>query len=129
MSEKVLLNEIPVEVFNKRLSSLETVVKYLKENLKYRIADISRLTNRKYSTISTTYKKSKKKFPKRFDIKDMEYSIPILVFKKKKYSPLELVVSYLKNNYKLKFKEISKFLHRDPKTIYTVYSRYNKKNE
>ena len=55
---------IPISIFsNDKLSTLETVVKYLKENVALKLVDIATLLNRDQRAIWTTYNNSKKKFP------------------------------------------------------------------
>ncbi|MBI2105571.1 hypothetical protein HYT56_01905 [Candidatus Woesearchaeota archaeon] len=118
---------IPTSIFNEKLGTLEAIVKYLKENLNLRASEISSELKKKYSTISTTYQRASKKHSKKFLIKEFKFSIPVKILRNKKFSTLELAVSYLKENYDLTLTEISKLLHRDPKTIWTIYSRYKKK--
>ena len=57
--EKELI--IPVSLFNHQLGALETIVKYLRENLGFKFLKISSLINRNISTVLTTYRKAKKK--------------------------------------------------------------------
>lgn len=52
---------IPLDVFNDRLSVLESVSIYLKEKCGLRISRIAQLLNRKDSTIWTAYTRAKKK--------------------------------------------------------------------
>ena len=118
---------IPISIFSKKLSSLETIVKYLKENKNLRLKEISKILDRKYSTIANTYQKAKKKSSKKLNEKPSQYSLPISIFKNKKFSVLELIVSHLKNNYNLTLTEISELLQRNPKAIWTIYDRYKKK--
>lgn len=120
---------IPIVVFNKKIGALETVVKYLKENYKLRFKEISKLLNRSYTTISNSYKNSLKKYPKGLIVKDVKYTIPVSILKNRKFSVLEIIVSYLKDNFDLKFSQIANLLKRNVKTVWTVYRRYKRKEK
>jgi hypothetical protein len=120
---------IPVSIFNNKTGSLETVVKYLKENLRIRLIDISKILGRSYSTIIVSYGKSTKKYPKRFIVLDSRYHVPISIIQRSKLSILESIVVHLKENYNLKFSEIARLLQRDQRTVWTAYSRAGKKSK
>ncbi len=120
---------IPVSIFSKTLSTLETIVKYLKENQNLRFNSIAKILNRDQRTIWTTYKNSTKKFPGRLRDEESLFLIPISTISNRKFSSLEAVVAYLHENFRLNFSEISKLLKRDQRTIWTVYSRYKTKYE
>ncbi len=118
--------EIPLSIFSKELSSLESIIKYLKENLDYTNKQIAKLTKRSEKTIWQAYNSSKK-FPK-FKIEYSKYYLPLSILSNRKFAVLESVVKYLREALKLNYSEISKLLHRDERTIWTVYSRVKKKN-
>ena len=127
VSEKEIL--IPVTVFNPKLSALETVSKYLHENLGLSFKKIAELMNRSEKTIWQAYNFSINKFRRRLIVKETKYLIPISVFSDRKYSNLECVVSFVKDQYNLKFSEIGSLLHRDQRTVWTVYDRARKKRK
>ena len=54
---------IPISIFKSKLSGLELIVKYLKEAEKKSFKEISKILNRKLSTVYNTYNKSKIKYP------------------------------------------------------------------
>ncbi len=113
--------EIPLEIFNKKLSSLQAITKYLVENIGLSQKSIALLTNRSQKTIWQAYN-SKKKI-KKFIVKNKEPSFPISILRDRKLSVLESIVLYLKDSLKLSYHQISKLLKRDYKTIWTVYHR------
>jgi len=117
---------IPVGVFATELSSLEAIVKYLKENLKLKFAKIAKLLNRSNKTIWATYHKASKKMPLPFGEISKEIMMPASVFANRSYSTLENVVAYLKD---LDYSnhEVALMLHLDDRTIWTVYDRVKKK--
>jgi len=122
------LEDLPVSIFGiRKLSALEAICKYLKENLKLSYHDIALLLNRNDRTIWTTYFNAKKKKSERLIVKEIKIFIPINIFKKRKLSVLEALVSYLKEEYNLNYNQISILLNRDQRNIWTVYNRAKKK--
>ncbi|MDD5331321.1 MAG: hypothetical protein PHE43_00675 [Candidatus Nanoarchaeia archaeon] len=119
---------LPVEIFNKKLTVLETVVKYLKENKEFNFHKISELINRDERNVWHIYNSSKKKHSSLFIIKESKINIPISIFTNSKLSALESIVVYLKEKSRFSFKEIAVLLKRDDRTIWTVYDRARKKN-
>ena len=119
--------EIPVSVFSEKLSCLETVVKYLRENLNLSNKEISKLIKRSEKTIWQAYNYSKKKYSSKFKIEFSKYYIPVSVLSDRKLSVLESIVKYLHENFELNYSEIARLLCRDSRTIWTVYSRAEKK--
>jgi len=125
--EKPETVKIPVHIFNNKLSSLETIVKYLKENLSLKYSEIAKLLNRNDRTIWTTYSNSKKKLSKKFAIKENKFFIPVSVISNRSLSVLESIVCYLKDDCNLKYSQIALILHRDQRTIWTVHNRGGRK--
>ncbi|MBW2976607.1 hypothetical protein KY347_04125 [Candidatus Woesearchaeota archaeon] len=119
---------IPISVFKADISCLEIIVKYLREAEKKSFREISKILNRKTSTIYSTYSKSKIKFKGKLDISDASVVIPYKIFANRKYSVLESLVAYLKGKQKLSFTQISLVLNKHYSTIKTVYRRYKMKN-
>lgn len=118
---------IPVAVFNKKLTVLESAVKYLKEEKNLSLNKISKVIGRDERNIWHTYNASKKKLPNKFSIKENENLIPASVLSDNKLSAVEAVVIYLHDNLSLKFSKIAELLNRDQRTIWTSYSRARKK--
>jgi len=119
--------EIPVCIFNDKLSALETIVKYLKENLNLKYSEIAKLLNRNDRTIWATYSNSRKKLTEKFVVKSNKFFIPALIISNRSFSVLESIVSYLKDNLNLRYSQIALMLHRDQRTVWTVYNRKRKK--
>jgi len=118
---------IPLCVFSSELSCLETIVKYLKENLNLKFKEMGVLLGRSTKTLWQAYNSSKKKYPFPLTADDFSLTIPVLLFKDRRLSVLEHIVSYLKKD-GMRFSEIARALKRNPRTIWTVYSRARKKN-
>lgn len=118
---------IPVGVFgNDSLSSLEAIVKYLKEELKLKFSKIGKLLNRSSKTIWATYHKAAKKMPSSFGSISKEILIPVSAISNRSYSTLESVVGFIKD---LDYSnhEVALMLHLDDSTIWTIYDRVKKK--
>jgi len=121
---------IPISIFqNKELSAFETICKYLKEELNFSYHKIAFILNRDDRTIWASYNEALQKRKERLLVKKSEISIPHSILKERKLSVLESLVSYLKNNYDLRFSEIATLLNKDERNIWTVYHRAKKKNE
>jgi len=118
---------IPVSIFNKKLSPLETICKYLHENLRLSYEEISKLVDRSNKTIWQACNNAKRKYPSYFVVKSFAITIPVLLFKNRKLSIFEHSVVHLKKEYELRFSEIALMLKRDQRTIWTVYYRAQKK--
>jgi ribosomal protein S13 len=103
----------PNVILNKRLTVLESVVKYLRED-------------RDRRNVWNIYDKAKKKFSRRFVIGGVKYWIPVSILSSE-LSALEAIVKYLKEECEVSYSEIGRLLERDPRTIWTVYARARKK--
>lgn len=126
--KKIEKDKIPISIFNNGvLAPLETIVKYLREELNYSYKEIGLLLNRKAGPIGVTYRVAKRKFQPNLDISSIENPIPISIFKKSRLTIFETIVVYLKENMKLKFRKIAELLNRNYRTIWTVYNRAKKK--
>ena len=119
---------LPVSIFNnEELGCLETIVKYLKEELGLKFHEIALLLNRNDRTIWATYNIACKKRKEKLPAKGSKFFIPVSIFKDRKFSVLELIVSYLKDNFNLRYSEIAILLNRDERNIWTVYNNARKK--
>ena len=119
---------LPISIFdNNELSCLESIVKYLKEELKLKFHEIAFLLNRDDRTIWTTYNFACKKRKIKLNAKESKFPIPISIFTNRKLSVLESIAGYLKDNFNLRYSEIAALLNRDERNIWTVYNRYKKK--
>ena len=118
---------IPVGIFaNDALSSLEAIVKYLKEDLKLKFSKIGKLLNRSSKTIWATYHNALKKMPSSFGAVSRDILIPASAIADRHFSTLEGVVGFIKgldySNH-----EVAEMLCLDDRTIWSVYDRVKKK--
>lgn len=123
--------KVPISVFkNDYLSSLENIVKYLRENLLLSFRQIGSLTNRNGIALAVTYRNAKKKMPARFVVEEISpYSIPVSILQDRNVSVLENIAAYLKDTFGLNYHAIAVLLNRDDRTIWTVYQRAKKKKK
>lgn len=119
---------IPIAIFdNEELSALEAIVRYLKENLRFRFSEIAELLNRDERNIWTTYRSACLKRKEGFEIKHVRFFVPITILQNRKRSVLESIVEYLKDERQCSLHDIAVLLNRDDRTIWTVYHRAQKK--
>ena len=116
----------PAEVVNKKLTILEAVVKYLKEEEELSLSEISKNIKRDERNVWHIYDNARKKHSEKFVVKEVKFWIPIGIFSEK-LSALESIVFYLKEKFSLTYHEIAILLKRDDRTIWTVYQRAKKK--
>jgi hypothetical protein len=122
--------KVPISAFkNDYLSALETIVKYLRENLLLSFKQIASLTNRNDVALAVTYRNARKKLEEKFVDENSPYSIPVSILKDRKLSVLENIVSYLKDTFGLAYHKIALLLNRNDRTIWTVYQRAKKKQK
>ena len=117
---------VPVLIFAGKLSPSEALAKYLKENCGIGFVDIAKIIQRDQRAIWANYRRAVKKMPWPFDIKESA-EVPVSVFTAEK-SILESLVSYLKEEKKLRNKKIAQLLNKSPANIWTVYNRAKKKS-
>ncbi|NQV08363.1 hypothetical protein HQ529_00760 [Candidatus Woesearchaeota archaeon] len=121
--------KLPISIFKAELSGLEIITKYLKEVERKSFKEIEKLLNRKPSTVYNTYRNSKAKFKQELDLSDNFITIPVDIFLNRKYSVLENIVAYLKEERTLSLVKISQLLNKNYNTIKTVYRKYKIKND
>jgi len=118
--------EIPSVIFSKKIGVLESLTKYMKENLNMNYHEIAEELGRDERTIWTAYKKAKEKQKEPFRIKGVKVYLPMSIFENRKLTVLESIIVYLKEK-GMKYNEIGELLERDQRNIWTIYSRAVKK--
>lgn len=58
-----------------------------------------------------------------------DIKVPVSIFNNEELSALEAIVKYMKENLKLKYREIGIILNRDERNIWTTYSNAQKKRK
>jgi hypothetical protein len=118
---------LPDYIFSKKLSSFESIVKFLIENCGLTIKRTSILLQKSNKNIWYAYNSSKKKYSKKFTEKKPNILLPLGALQDTDFSVLENIALYFKNTVGLRYSEISRILKRDQRTIWTVYSKATKK--
>lgn len=127
LKEKDSIASIPLSAFdNEKLSIFEALAKYMKENLHLRFVAIGSMLKRSDKTIWATYSKAKKKMPEPFSSAASDINVPVEKFSDKEFTIFESLVDHLKS-IGLTNHEIAVRLHRDDRTIWSVYDRAKKK--
>ena len=120
---------ITVTIFNDKISPFESIVKFLKENKGKKLSEIAKLTGRTTGSVWQTYDHAYKKYKEKLMPATTEFIIPLNTIAEKKFSILESIVIYLKDNYNLSYRKIGKLLQRNERTVWTVYNRGMKKSK
>ena len=119
--------EIPVKIFSTKISGLRAIVKYLVDIKSLSFAQVARLLKRDPRTIWTSYNAVKnKQFTSDVLKCPKDVAINSKVFSDSSLSILESL-SYALREKSLSLTEISVFLNKSPKTIWTVLSRAKNK--
>ena len=127
LKEKKDSDLIPVSIFdNEKLSILEALVKYMKENEGMKFSKIASALNRSGKTIWATYQKAAEKMPIPFSVSDSKMRIPFSNFSNREFTPLESLVSFLKDK-GMSNHEAAVAIRRDDRTVWTVWDRVKRK--
>ena len=116
---------IPLSIFNDKLGALESIVKYMREDLCLPYSAIASLLGKNEGPIGVTYRRTAKKLPGKLDT-GSEMLLPFSVLENKRLSVLESISTHLAASGK-DWHEIAKIMHRHDKTIWTVLDRARKK--
>jgi len=119
----------PISILKDKLSSLEAIVKFLRENRKYSYKEIATLLKRNSKTLAVSYAVAKTKKPEKFSkyVCASKSRIPLFIFNEK-LSILEAIITYLKSE-NMSYSEIARFINKDPRTVWTVCKRAEKRME
>ncbi|MEK6822288.1 MAG: hypothetical protein AABY13_00540 [Nanoarchaeota archaeon] len=119
---------LPSSIFaNDHLSALETIVKFLKENRNFTLHRIATVLHRDDRSIWTTYNNASKKMKGALNAEPSSFFVPAQIFAERNLSVLETLTQHLKDRLGMSYHDIAVALHRDDRTIWTVYKRAQKK--
>jgi len=121
-------NSIPVSILrSEKLSSLEAIVKFLRENRKLSYNMMAELLYRKPKALSSTYTVAHRKMHATFStiIDDDKSRIPFTAFTNR-LSVLECICTYLKSQ-NHSYADIARMISKDQRTVWTVCKRAEKK--
>jgi hypothetical protein len=120
---------LPINIFSdSNIGGLETITKYLRENLSLKFSQIARLLNRNERTIWVAYRNASKKKGCVLEFKEIKYYVPVHIFSNRKRGPLEALVVYLRDDLNLSFKQIASLLDREYSVIWLSYRNGVKKS-
>ena len=119
---------VPSCIFIKEISTFESIIKYLKENLGLANNRIALLTSKSQKSVWQAYNSTKRKYHPEFKIISSEFYLPISILQEH-LTTLESVIKYLKESQMLSYHKIASVLNRNDRTIWTVYQRVHKKHD
>lgn len=124
------ITSIPSKIFqNRSFSILETLAVYLKEDARLNYRQIGQLLNRNERTIWTCYNRAKQKNFSKAESHPESIDIPLKIFRNRDVSFSEALIKYLKEDLRFSYHQIGVLLNRDDRTIWTLYSRFLKKEK
>jgi len=122
--------KLPVSLFqNNPLSGLETITKFIKEELNMSFSEIAQILNRDDRTIWGAYNSACKKMEGRFEVMEDCQTFPVEILQDRRVSVLEAITEYLKDKHALRYCQIASLLNRNDRTVWTVYKRAKKKRK
>ncbi len=120
LKQKKKIVNIPCEIFEKRVSLFESIVKFLREQHKLSYKEISKLLKRKPSTIGVVYMNAKLKSKLSYSTIKPKVMVNANIFSHK-LTILESIVIELKEKFSLK--EISQIIKRSYGTVWATYKK------
>lgn len=119
---------IPLSIFNPHLGALESIVKYMREELLLDYGTIAGMLGRKEGPVGVTYRRSKRKMPCPLDASSKE-SIPFEALRVNSRHGLSVFESlaYHLARQGYDWHETARLLHRHDKTVWTVLDRAKRK--
>jgi len=121
-------DSFPLSIFNKKLTVLESIVKFLHEEKSKSLKEIAEILGRNQRNLWHTYNSAKNKMSSQLPV-NHDLTVPISIFQGSTLSPSEAVVFYLKEQRQLSFSEIARILCKNDRTIWTMYTRAKKKHD
>ena len=113
---------VPVSIFaSEGLSPTEALVSYLKDECGMKFSEIAAHLLRDDRTVWSEYHLASKK-EARLRISKDSTAVPLSAFRDSRLSAFETVVKYLRAR-GLSNVEVSRMMNKDPRNVYTVYSR------
>ena len=118
---------LPVTIFsNDKLSPLETIVKYLREDEGLQNGKVALLLGRSPAAVWITYRNAVKKMSEKLVVGKTRIFISTELIAAGKLSVLE-TISYHLHDSGITYNKIGRLLNRDERTIWTVCNRARKK--
>ena len=118
---------LPITFLHHKLTVLESLVKYLKEEKNYSLRNIADLLGRNEKNLWHAYHNATQKVPTRIKVETSSIQVPVEIFSENKLAPLECLVVFLKDQQKLSFAVVARLLSRNASTVRTSYTRAKQK--
>jgi hypothetical protein len=119
---------IPLNIFCSELGTLETLVKYLKENLGFSFSIIAAILNRDPRTIWGAYNSALEKHPEPyFEIRETAIELPTSMLQDRHFGMLENLVWHMHENLGMRYSRIATLIKRNDRTVWTAWMRARKK--
>ncbi len=117
---------IPATAFATNLTPFETASRWLLEHGRDE-EEIAHIVGRSPSVVRKTLANSNTKHPERLQAAQTDYGVPAPLFGDKRYTFSEHVCMHLKRRYALTNTQIARTIGLDPRTVWTVLHRAEKK--
>ncbi len=128
--------QVPADIFAGRTSPARALVRFLAETKQMPLKEVAKILHKSYANTWISYKKAKSLHNSEHEQGILEnkgygqagYFIPLSAFSHNGFlTVFEALVVYMKKFFT--FSQISRIVKKDPRTIWTVYSRAKKKME
>ncbi|MBU0760587.1 MAG: LamG domain-containing protein [Nanoarchaeota archaeon] len=120
--------KIPAQIFTHKIGPAEALCKFLKENRSMTFHEIALTLNRNDRTIWLNYRNAVKKERAIIKVDKKAMNLPVEIFADRRLSIFETTVNFLREN-GTSNAQIAKLLNKDPRNVWTIYSRAVKKLE
>ncbi|MBU1988971.1 MAG: hypothetical protein KKD94_05840, partial [Nanoarchaeota archaeon] len=114
--------KVPIDIFKQAIGPSEALCKFLKENKGLTYHEIALTLNRNDRTVWLNYRNAVGKKETKIKVSRKTLHIPVNIFTDRRLSILETAVNYLREK-GLKNAEVAELLNKDPRNIWTLYSR------
>jgi hypothetical protein len=121
-TQGVLPVTVPLSIFDARLSPLESITKYLKENHGLKYSAIGTLLGRDQRMARITYLRAAKKVPGKIGRKRSGEGFPLALLADRSLSPAEHLTAYLRER-GMRYCAIAELLGCDDRTVWTFARR------
>jgi hypothetical protein len=119
---------LPLNIFSTELGTLETLTKYLKENLGFSFSSIAALLNRDPRTIWGAYDSAIGKHPEPFfEIPETAIELPVGMLQDRHFGMLENLVWHMHENLGMRYSRIATLIKRNDRTVWTAWMRARRK--
>ena len=113
--------KVPIDIFRQETGAAESLCKYLKENKGLNFSEIARAINRDPRTVWINYTNAVRKVSDRIETSS-KVLVSTKIFRDRNLSISEALVYYLRSR-GMKNAEVARMLGKDPRNVWTLYSR------